>query len=196
MSLNCYPVPACLAWRGAAWVLALTAPFNWELLTSPRLANVNNDVRGPGPALVSRLVGGQVSMHTPPQGQGLLWQKWLQPFMKEPESSTSWPSLRPEYEWSLIRDSEEEARHLPGDSAQPVPAFSCHPQSDTNVQIPLGMCYKPSSVPGTLPELTQLILLRTLSSSVQFSRSVMSDSLRTHEPQHARPPCPSSNVGV
>ena len=27
--------------------------------------------------------------------------------------------------------------------------------------------------------------------SVQFSRSVMSDSLRPHEPQHARPPCPS-----
>ena len=27
-------------------------------------------------------------------------------------------------------------------------------------------------------------------SSVQFSRSVMSDSLRPHEPQHARPPCP------
>ena len=28
-------------------------------------------------------------------------------------------------------------------------------------------------------------------SSVQFSRSVMSDSLWPHEPQHARPPCPS-----
>ena len=27
-------------------------------------------------------------------------------------------------------------------------------------------------------------------SSVQFSRSVMSDSLQPHEPQHARPPCP------
>ena len=27
--------------------------------------------------------------------------------------------------------------------------------------------------------------------SVQFSRSVMSDSLRPHESQHARPPCPS-----
>ena len=26
--------------------------------------------------------------------------------------------------------------------------------------------------------------------SVQFSRSVMSDSLRPHEPQHSRPPCP------
>ena len=28
-------------------------------------------------------------------------------------------------------------------------------------------------------------------SSVQFSRSVVSDSLRTHELQHSRPPCPS-----
>ena len=27
--------------------------------------------------------------------------------------------------------------------------------------------------------------------SVQFSRSVMSDSLRPHESQHTRPPCPS-----
>ena len=27
--------------------------------------------------------------------------------------------------------------------------------------------------------------------SVQFSHSVMSDSLQPHEPQHARPPCPS-----
>ena len=33
-------------------------------------------------------------------------------------------------------------------------------------------------------------------SSVQFSRSVMSDSLRPHEPQHARPPCPSPTPGV
>ena len=32
--------------------------------------------------------------------------------------------------------------------------------------------------------------------SVQFSRSVMSDSLRPHELQHARPPCPSPTAGV
>ena len=35
-----------------------------------------------------------------------------------------------------------------------------------------------------------------LFSSVQFSRSVMSDSLRPHEPQNARPPCPSPTSGV
>ena len=33
-------------------------------------------------------------------------------------------------------------------------------------------------------------------SSVQFSRSVMSDSLRPYESQHARPPCPSPTPGV
>ena len=32
--------------------------------------------------------------------------------------------------------------------------------------------------------------------SVQFSRSVMSDSLWPHGPQHARPPCPSPTPGV
>ena len=33
-------------------------------------------------------------------------------------------------------------------------------------------------------------------SSVQFSHSVVSDSLRPHEPQHARPPCPSPTPRV
>ena len=33
-------------------------------------------------------------------------------------------------------------------------------------------------------------------SSVQFSRSVVSGSLRPHESQHARPPCPSPAPGV
>ena len=32
--------------------------------------------------------------------------------------------------------------------------------------------------------------------SVQFSRSVMSDSLQLHELQHTRPPCPSPTPGV
>ena len=32
--------------------------------------------------------------------------------------------------------------------------------------------------------------------SVQFSHSVVSDSLRSHESQHARPPCPSPTPGI
>ena len=39
--------------------------------------------------------------------------------------------------------------------------------------------------------LTSLII-----SSVQFSHSVMSNSLQPHESQHARPPCPSPTPGV
>ena len=37
---------------------------------------------------------------------------------------------------------------------------------------------------------------RNRHSSVQFSRSVVSDSLQPHESQHARPPCPSPTSGV
>ena len=40
--------------------------------------------------------------------------------------------------------------------------------------------------------LTSLTLTHMLY-SVQFSRSVVSDSLRPHESQHARPPCPSTS---
>ena len=36
----------------------------------------------------------------------------------------------------------------------------------------------------------------TVEYSVQFSRSVVSNSLRPHESQHARPPCPSSTPRV
>jgi len=37
---------------------------------------------------------------------------------------------------------------------------------------------------------------RSSISSVEFSRSVVSDSLRPHELQHDRPPCPSPTPGV
>ena len=37
--------------------------------------------------------------------------------------------------------------------------------------------------------------ITSLFSSVQFSCSVMSDSLQPHEPQHTRPPCPSPTHG-
>ena len=39
-------------------------------------------------------------------------------------------------------------------------------------------------------DITLCKLILYIFSSVQFSRSVVSDSLRPHEPQHARPPCP------
>ena len=44
--------------------------------------------------------------------------------------------------------------------------------------------------------MTELFRFLTLFSSVQSSRSVVSDDLRPHESQHARPPCPSPTPGV
>ena len=46
-------------------------------------------------------------------------------------------------------------------------------------------------------EISAVIGLKIMmASSVQFSRSVVSDSLRPHELQHARPPYPSPTPGV
>ena len=48
------------------------------------------------------------------------------------------------------------------------------------------------AVQGTLKNLLQQNSVQF--SSAQFSLSVVSDSLWPHEPQHARPPCPSSTL--
>ena len=45
-------------------------------------------------------------------------------------------------------------------------------------------------------KIKMLSIFAKLFSSVQFSRSVMSNSLRPHESQHARPPCPSPSPRV
>ena len=52
------------------------------------------------------------------------------------------------------------------------------------------------STQSILKEISPGISLEVQFSSVQFSCSVVSDSLRPHESQHARPPCPSPTPGV
>ena len=54
----------------------------------------------------------------------------------------------------------------------------------------LKMIQRASSLSSQLQEIDKFI------SSVQFSGSIMSDSLRPHESQHTRPPCPSPTPGV
>ena len=46
----------------------------------------------------------------------------------------------------------------------------------------------------TLPPFPDLFI--TIPDVVQFTHSVVSDSLRPHESQHTRPPCPSPTPGV
>ena len=53
----------------------------------------------------------------------------------------------------------------------------------------------PACLSGLLPLKDREISLLA-AGSVQFSHSVVSDSLRPHELQHARPPCPSPTPGV
>ena len=50
-----------------------------------------------------------------------------------------------------------------------------------------------TSPPAGLPNLLGFLFINF---SPQFSHLVMSDSLRPHELQHARPPCPSPSPGV
>ena len=47
-----------------------------------------------------------------------------------------------------------------------------------------------------VPHLSNSPALQIVFSSVQFSHSVMFDSLQPREPQHARPPCPAPTPGV
>ena len=56
--------------------------------------------------------------------------------------------------------------------------------------------YKKSVLLGPCPGLLPAQCLWGYISSVQFSRTVVSDSLLPHESQYARPPCPSLTPGV
>ena len=66
------------------------------------------------------------------------------------------------------------------------------------IKRPLHLGRKVMTNPDSILKSRDIILPTKvrLVSSVQFSRSVVSDSLRPYESQHARPPCPSPTPGV
>ena len=57
-------------------------------------------------------------------------------------------------------------------------------------------CKFVQSLCKTVLEVSQKDINRVAITSVQFSHTVVSDSLWPHRPQHARPPCPSPTPGV
>ena len=79
-----------------------------------------------------------------------------------------------------------------------VPATWVKAVLDTVVEGKLGTspCSIPHLVPRGMCLLLSFVPLEGQFSSVQFSYSVVSDSLRPHESQHARPPCSSPTPGV
>ena len=74
-----------------------------------------------------------------------------------------------------------------------VPYYCIHIVSlEPFVTFETVLCGSVSLLAHDLPNCINFLSVSViLLSSVQFSRSVMSDSLRPHERQHARPPCPS-----
>ena len=74
-------------------------------------------------------------------------------------------------------------------------------QSCPTLCNPYGL-YSPWNSPGqntgigSLSFLQEKKYIHITEYSVQFSRSVVSDSFRAHESQHTRPPCPSPTPGV
>ena len=73
-----------------------------------------------------------------------------------------------------------------------------HWQADSLPLAPPFTCLQIGQFPQShiLISISCIWMLNPIISSVQFSRSVVSNSLRPHELQHARPPCPSLTPGV
>ena len=73
------------------------------------------------------------------------------------------------------------------------PHISFHPLRSWDSDWDQNFSHVPSPVINVLYALSSLLPTEILSS---FSRSVVSDSSRPHESQHARPPCPSPTPRV
>ena len=126
------------------------------------------------------------------------WEHWTS---MKPALTIEWKGLQ----WTLLSSASwtvcPHRASLPSGQSAMFPISS---GQGTNAQPHLCSSFSCVTFPIPLPPPTTIhqrgstceFLLSFLFSSVQFSRSVMSDSLRPHESQHARPPCPSPTPGV
>jgi len=104
--------------------------------------------------------------------------------------------------WRFLKKLEIE---LPYDPA--IPLLSIHTE-ETRIErdtctpvfiaalLIIARTWKQPRCPSADEWIRKLWYIYTMEHSVQFSRSVVSDSLRPHESKHARPPCPSPTPGV
>ena len=72
--------------------------------------------------------------------------------------------------------------------------FASRKKDDAHCQTYTSLCLYVSIIYVYM--CVSIICMCVCLSSVQFSHSVVSNSLRPHESQHARPPCPSPTPGV
>ena len=118
----------------------------------------------------------------PDQWNDLKWlvsqrQNWLQ--------SGSW---HPEVACCLLYLQLDERRTSDRRSPHGATSLGCLQVVCSGTQKPKASCL--------LPRVTETVLRICGPYSVQFSRSVVSDSLRPHGLHHARPPCPSPTPGA
>ena len=83
---------------------------------------------------------------------------------------------------------------LPGESCGQRSLTGYHPQGCKELDMAKVTQYVPINF--YFIEFLKQAPLSCIVTSVQFSHSVMSDSLRPRELQHSRPPCPSPTPGV
>ena len=127
------------------------------------------------------------------------WQKGAEDLTSLPHfsfwrrpSHGCWKSIR--WEWAQARSPWSSQRMFAG-------VHTCTPSSLLDMSSLADVLHSAHNWPPVRSRTDLLCLLSrpghlVLSPSVQFSRSVVSDSLRPHELQHARPPCPSPTPGA
>ena len=83
-----------------------------------------------------------------------------------------------------------------GSLVLPPPALHVHSSTIYYILVCVKSSRNRPVISKTIFSTVGVSLWRRQFSSIQFSRSVVSDSLRPHESQHTRPPCPSPTHGV
>ena len=134
-----------------------------------------------------------------------LWSIWLKYYLLWPKIRN--PKIRQISE--LINLTDNNVRNFQGifsfsalpflvlvsSAAQQLSRFHIHTAIFFLIQSVLIFCDFPLGTRKQSPD-NDLRIFSLTYHSVQFSHSVESNSLRTHELQHTRPPCPSPTPGV
>ena len=119
-----------------------------------------------------------------------MWHLWLTPILWQPDAKN----------WLIGKDSDagKDWRQEEKGTTEDEMAGWHHRLNGHEFDQAPGIGDGPGK-PGVLQSMGSQRVGRdwvTNIQSVQFSHSVMSDSLQHHELQHSRPPCPSSTQGV
>ena len=103
----------------------------------------------------------------------------------------------------MSKEIDSVTKNLPTKRSPGPNSFTCkfyQTLKEEWMSVLLKLLPKDTEKEGTCPSLHHKVSINYPSdkmvSSVQFSHSVMSDSLQPHESQHARPPCLSPTLGV